>query len=157
MTHSIDMAVLERWQHLQFMGKFVNLQRKKKPVEEKKWTTSLVNTPEKKRPHPLFPLQLQCLKIMDYKEITQIQVSINMAPLCNTHPVLRIWQQVAALVVVRGVPFMVLTIYREEHRAVIYTSLHIVDQVNMMYKPTYSNNILNLFMKPMPHQGNKNT
>ena len=72
MTHFIDTVVLEPWRLLQFMEKFVNLQKKKKTVEEKKWTTSLVNMPEKKRPHPQFPLQLQCLKTMGFKEIIQI-------------------------------------------------------------------------------------
>ena len=111
MTHSIDMAALEHWRHLQFMEKFVNLQKKKKTVEEKKWTTSLVNMPEKKRLRPQFPHQLQCLKTMDgtpmdYKEIIQIQVSINMEP---PHLVHRICQQVA-LVVVKGEVSMELTI-----------------------------------------------
>ena len=98
MTHSIDVLASERWRHLQYMEKFVNLQKKKKPVGEKKWMTSLVNMPEKKRLHPQFPLQLQCLKTMVYKETIPIQVSINMEPLCSIPPVHKIWQQVAALV-----------------------------------------------------------
>ena len=157
MTHSIDMAALEHWRHLQFMEKFVNLQKKKKTVEEKKWTTSLVNMPEKKRLHPQYPLQLQCLKTMVYKEIIPIQVSINMEPLCSIPPVHKIWQQVAALVVQgRGVVFTALTICTVEHPAAICTNLRIVDQVNMIYKLTCNSNIPNLFMN-RPHQGNKNT
>ena len=72
MTHFIDTVALEPWRRLQFTEKFVNHQMKRKPVEEKKWTTSLVNMPEKRRLRPQFLLQLQCLKTMGFKEIIQI-------------------------------------------------------------------------------------
>ena len=175
MIHSIDTAASEHWQPHQFTARLRNLQMRKKPVEEKKWMTLLVNMPEKKRLRPPFPHQLQCLKPMASKEIIPIQVSISMAPTL----VLQICQKVA--LVATGAAFTDQTISMGAPQAVTYMahqtitmglrqavicivapqvlismSLHIAEQVNMIFKQI-SHLILNLFMNQLPHPGNKNT
>ena len=175
MIHSIGTAASEHWQPHQFTARLRNLQMRKKPVEEKKWMILLVNMPEKKRLHPPFPHQLQCLKPMASKEIIPIQVSISMAPTL----VLQICQKVALVAI--GAAFTDQTISMGAPQAVTYMahqtitmglrqavtctvvpqvlismSLHIAERVNMIFKQI-SRLILNLFMNQLPHPGNKNT
>ena len=175
MIHSIGTAASEHWQPHQFTARLRNLQMRKKLVEEKKWTILLVNMPEKKRLHPPFPHQLQCLKPMASKEIIPIQVSISMAPTL----VLQICQKVALVAIgaaftdqtiSMGAPQAVTcmahqTITMGHHQAVICIvapqvltsmSLHIAERVNMIFKQI-SRLIPNLFMNQLPHPGNKNT